>query len=77
MAIQTEGLLMALVTVAGTTRRRQTMPPLPGGIMIGRNPLARMAVIAFGNFHGAIVFVSFLLGESLGNGEHGHGHEQG
>ena len=77
MAIQAEGLLVALVTVACSPHRRQTMTLEPGGIMIGRNPLGNMAVIAFGNFHGAVIFVGLLLGDSLCNGDHGHGREQG
>lgn len=77
MAIKAEGLGVALITVAGPPLRQQAMTPQPGGIMIRRNSLGFMAVIAFGNLHGAIILVVLLIGNCLCNGDHGQGREQG
>ena len=65
MAIQAKSLVMALGTVSSPFIGQQPMPPHPVGIVVRGNPLRLVTVVAFGNFHGCIILVGLLLGNSL------------
>lgn len=65
VAIQAEGLGVALVTVAGSPHRRQAMLLQPVCIMIRAGSLRLMAIFALGGRHAFEVLVGLLLGSRL------------
>jgi len=78
VAIQAKDLLVAVDAIApASARRRQAVGLRPGGVVVGGDSLSLMAIIAFGNPHGAIVFVGLLLGDGLRDAYHRYGRDQG
>ena len=65
MAIKAPGLVMALVAVIAGFPGKDTMPSHKVGIMIGRNPLPLMAIIAVLDGHGGVFLMRHLLCISL------------
>lgn len=70
VAIEAKGLLVAVDAIASPAHCRQAVGLRPGGIMVGSNSLSLMTIIAFGNPHGAIIFVGLLLGDGLRDAYH-------
>jgi hypothetical protein len=66
MAIQTPGLIVALVTVIADLGRQQPVTMYKISIVVGRNPFALMTGVALTNLHFGVFSVGlFFLGVGL------------
>jgi hypothetical protein len=65
MTVETERLIMALDTIAAPPTCKGTVAPHPVSIVVGRDPFALVAFVAFGDLHVGVFFVRLFLGRSL------------